>query len=334
VARPCIRDREGRCPVASSPVSGTLQDTDADSTNFALFPQPIPRIPSWFPQVPANRSWREAPCLFDPWWHAPVASGYNAAVAGKRTSVSPIGHLEETHDRNDPPDKWDDLTPIAVMTGNIYELFVTFSASPEARHTNTAKVGLDTCAGCNLIRRNQLPHGAEIRTKSDVNRIQSAQGQNITMVGEVTLTMKVAGSSDLMEVDFVVVEELVVPALLGTPWINRYIWSIDPPQRSVLIQIDKAKEPFRARLSSAPIRLGHPIRVSREQTLPPFSETWVNCNSNAKGLSLLHPSRRRDRMIQVKNGIKSLPHDRDTFSCLVASFSDHPRMFSRRQVIG
>ena len=102
------------------------------------------------------------------------------------------------------------------------------------------------------------------------------------MIGEVTLTMKLAGSSDKMEVDFVVVEALVVPALLGTPWIDRYIWSIDPPQKSVLIQIDEAKEPFRSRLSSAPNRLSHPIRVSREQTLPPFSETWVNCNSRPK----------------------------------------------------
>ena len=154
------------------------------------------------------------------------------------------------------------------------------------------------------------------------------------MIGEVTLTMKIAGSSDTMEVDFVVVEALVVPALLGTPWIDRYIWSIDPPQKSVLIQIDEAKEPFRSRLSSAPNSLSHPIRVSREQTLPPFSETWVNCNSSAKGLSLIRPSRRRDRMIQVKNGVKSLPHERDTFSCLVANFSDHPRTLSSRQVIG
>jgi hypothetical protein len=107
------------------------------------------------------------------------------------------------------------------MTGNIYELFVTFSASPKSRHTNTAKVGLDTCAGCNLIRGNQLPHGAVIRNQTGTNRVQSAQGQNITMLGEVTLTMKLAGSSDTMEVDFVVVEALVVPALLGTPWINR-----------------------------------------------------------------------------------------------------------------
>ena len=242
--------------------------------------------------------------------------------------------MEETHDRNDPPDKWDEVTPIAIMTGDIYELYVTFSASPQARHTNTARVGLDTCAGCNLIRRNQIPHGAVIRTQPGVNRVQSAQGQNIAMLGEVTLTMKLAGSSEMIEVDFVVVEALVVPALLGTPWINRYIWSIDPPKKSVLIQFDDAKEPFFSKLSSAPVRSSHPIRVSHEQTLPPFSETLVKCNSRAKGLSLLRPSRRRDRMVQVKNGVKSLPQERDSFSCLVANFSDHPRTLSSRQVIG
>ena len=198
MARSRTRDREGRCPVASSPVSGTLQDTESDETHFALCSQPILYITSWLPHAPVNQSWREAPCLFDPWWHAPFASGCYAPVSGKRTSVSLIGHLEETHDRNDPPDKWDDVTPIAVLTGDIYELFATFSASPKARHTNTAKVGLDTCAGCNLIRRNQLPHGVVIRNQTGANRVQSAQGQNITMIGEVTLTMKLAGSSETM----------------------------------------------------------------------------------------------------------------------------------------
>jgi hypothetical protein len=192
--------------------------------------------------------------------------------------------VEETHDRNDMPDKGDEVTPIAVMTGDIYELYVTFSASPEARHTNTDRVSLDTCSGCNIIRRNQLPHGTVVRTQPGVDRVQSAQGQNIAMLGEITLTMKLAGSSYTIYVDFVVVEALVVPALLGTPWISRYIWSIDPPKKSVLIQFDEAKEPFRSQLTSAPVRLSHPIRVSHYQTLPPFSETWVKCNSRAKGL--------------------------------------------------
>jgi hypothetical protein len=179
--------------------------------------------------------------------------------------------VEETHDRNDPPDKGDEVTLIAVMTGDIYELYVTFSASPEARHTNTARVGLNTCAGCNIIRRNQLPHCTVVRTQPGVNRVQPAQGQNISMLGEVTLTMKLAGSSYTIDVDFVVFEALVVPAFIGTPWINRYIWSIDPPKKSVLIHFDEAKEPFRSQLTSAPVRLSHPIRVSHYQTFPPFS---------------------------------------------------------------
>ena len=211
------------------------------------------------------------------------------------------------------------------MTGDLYELRATFAASPDARHTNTARVGLDTCAGCNLIRRNQLPYGVAIRSLSRPNRVSSAQGQNVKVLGEVTLTLRLEESTDTMDVEFLVVEALVVPALLGTPWINRYVWSIDPPKRSVLIHIDDSKEPFRSRLTSSPARPHHTVRVSSPQTLPPFSETWVSCNSQASGLSLIRPSRRRDRLIQVKNGVKSLPPHRETFLCLVANFSDTPK---------
>jgi hypothetical protein len=154
------------------------------------------------------------------------------------------------------------------------------------------------------------------------------------MLGEVTLTMKLAGSSDMIDVDFVVVEALVAPELLGKSWIDRYIWSIDPPKKSVLIQFDEAKEPYRSQLTSSPVRLSHPIRVSHDQTLPPFSETWVKCNSRSKGFSLLRPSHRRDRMVQVKNGVKSLLNERNSFCCLVANFSDHPSTLSSLQVIG
>ena len=220
------------------------------------------------------------------------------------------------------------------MTGDLYELRATFAATPDARHTNTARVGLDICAGCNLIRRNQLPYGVAIRSLSRPNRVSSAQGQNVKVLGEVTLTLRLEESTDTMDVEFLVVEALVVPALLGTPWINRYVWSIDPPKRSVLIHIDDSKEPFRSPLTSSPARTHHPVRVSSPQTLPPFSETWVSCNSQASGLSLIRPSRRRDRLIQVKNGVKSLPPHRETFLCLVANFSDTPKEIVQGQVIG
>ena len=102
----------------------------------------------------------------------------------------------------------------------------------------------------------------------------------------------------------------------------------------MLIHIDDSKEPFRSPLTSPPARPHPPVRVSSPQILPPFSETWVSCNSQASGLSLIRPSRRRDRLIQVKNGVKSLPPHRETFLCLVSNFSDTPKEIVQGQVIG
>jgi hypothetical protein len=220
------------------------------------------------------------------------------------------------------------------MTGDLYELMVTLAASSDARHSNTMRVELDTCAGYNLIRRNQLPYGAVIRAVEGANRVQAAQGQQVTIIGEVTLTIRLSGSTETIDAEFLVVEALVVPALLGTPWINRYVWRIDPPKRLVWIQFDGDKQPFRSTLSSSPRRRQHPVRVQADKTLPPFSETWVTCNSPATGLSLIRPSRRRDRMIQAKNGVKSLPSPFDPFVCLVANFSSNPHTIVQGQVIG
>jgi hypothetical protein len=220
------------------------------------------------------------------------------------------------------------------MTGDLYELMVTLAASSDGRHSNTMRVGLDTCAGCNLIRRNQLPYGAVIRAVEGPNRVQAAQGKQVTIIGEVTLTMRLSGSTETIYAEFLVVEALVVPAILGTPWINRYVWMIDPPKRLVWIQVDGDKQPFRSTLSSSPRRRQHPVRVQTDKTLPPFSETWVTCNSPATGLSLIRPSRRRDRMIQAKNGVKSLPSPFDPSFCLVANLSSNPHTIVQGQVIG
>lgn len=175
------------------------------------------------------------------------------------------------------------------------------------------KVGLDTCSGVNLIRRSQIPYGAKIRRAPGVTNFKAAQGQKVEMIGEVTLSLTVVGSSDPVAVDFVVVDALVVPALLGTPWIDKYVWRIDPPKRTVLLQFDEQKEPFKTQLTTAPKRIHHPLRASSEQTLPPFSETWVSCNTHATGMSLIRPSRLCDHLLQANNGVKTLPPNRGTF---------------------
>ena len=157
---------------------------------------------------------------------------------GKLAGVSPpIDNVVETQCRNDPPDKDIDGTPCAVMTGDLYQLMVTVSAKPGLKDTNTMKVGLDTCSGINLIRRSQIPHGTKIRCAPGVTKVRAAQGQNVDMIGEVTLSLTVCGSQDVVAVDFVVVDALVVPALLGTPWIDKYVWSIDPPEENCVVTV-------------------------------------------------------------------------------------------------
>jgi hypothetical protein len=196
------------------------------------------------------------------------------------------------------------------------------------------RVELDTCAGFNLIRLNQLPYGSVIRAVEGPNRVQAAQGQQVTIIGEVKLTLRLSDSTETIDAEFLVVKALVVPALLGTPWINRYVWRIDPPKRLVWIQVDGEKQPFRSTLSSSPRRRQHPVRFEADKTLPPFSETWVSCNSPATGLSLTRPSRRRDQMIQAKNGVKSLPPHCEPFVCMVANFSSKPHTLVQGQVNG
>jgi hypothetical protein len=106
---------------------------------------------------------------------------------------------------------------------------VVVSAAPGNKNINCMKVGLDTWAGVNLIRQNQVPYGANIRRAPTVTKVKAVQGQKVVMVGEVTLSIKVAECPDPVDADFLVVESFVVPALLGTHWIDSYVWSIDPP---------------------------------------------------------------------------------------------------------
>jgi hypothetical protein len=82
--------------------------------------------------------------------------------------------VEETPARTDPPDK-DAGTPCAVMTGDLYQLMIVVSAAPGAKHTNAMKTGLDTCAGVNLTRRNQVTYGSKIQHSQHGTPVKAAQ---------------------------------------------------------------------------------------------------------------------------------------------------------------
>jgi hypothetical protein len=51
-------------------------------------------------------------------------------------------------------------------------------------------------------------------------------------------------------------------------------------------------------------------------------------------MSLIRPSRRRDHLVQAKNGVKTLPPNLETFLCLVANFSYSPKNLTKGQIVG
>jgi hypothetical protein len=72
----------------------------------------------------------------------------------------------------------------------------------------------------------------------------------MSISGSVTLFLKVSGPAQNVAVEFLVVDTLVVPILLGTPWIDQYVSSIHPKLRTVTLQLDPNQESFEAQLRS------------------------------------------------------------------------------------
>jgi transposase InsO family protein len=195
-------------------------------------------------------------------------------------------------------------------------------------------VALDTCAGCNLVRKNQVPHGAVIKALENPPSITAAEGNPMVALGSVELFANVAESSSMFKVEFYVVESLVVPALLGTPWIDRNVICIDPLRRLVSLQLEPDGAIVETSLRSRNASECKTVRVAVAQAIPAFSETWIQVRTECAGLSLLCATRRKDRLVQVKNAVVELPSDDTAFRCLVANFGNKPFWARKGHVLG
>jgi hypothetical protein len=113
------------------------------------------------------------------------------------------------------------------MTGELYQMEVGVKA-PLVDSQNFLTAALDTCAGCILIRANQVPPGAIVRTLKFPPTISSAQGQSVDVLRVLNSMTQLSGAGISVPTEFIVVEKLVVPAVLGTPWNDQNVLSISP----------------------------------------------------------------------------------------------------------
>jgi hypothetical protein len=126
------------------------------------------------------------------------------------------------------------VASVSVSSGVIHKIRIELLSNIACSQKTVMDVGLDTCGGCNLIRKNSLPPGATMYPLSNPPHVHDAQGKKLEILGVSTLLLKAGGEKFEEPVDFLVVSELVVPALLGTPWINFNVLRIEPRAKEVV----------------------------------------------------------------------------------------------------
>jgi hypothetical protein len=193
-------------------------------------------------------------------------------------------------------------------------------------------VGLDTCGGCNLIRKNSLPPGAKIFPWYNPPHVHAAQGKRLEILGVVSLFLMAAGANFDTTFNVLVVSELVVPALLGTHWINSNVLRIEPITKERVLETSSdvpVTVPFAESLGNTVVRVAQSIAV------PAFSETIMPVRTNRSGLSLIRTVYRSSHdYVHAKNGIMDLTPAGETLQCLVVNFSDSPLKLRKNQVVG
>jgi hypothetical protein len=177
----------------------------------------------------------------------------------------------------------DESEPICVLESAVYKVSVGLSPDGSVSPTTMVKACLDTGGGYYLSRRDSLPPNTPIYPLVSVPRISAALGQNLSIIGACPLYLHFGEKHTSDTVEILEVEELVVPLLLGSTWIDCHVTSIEPRTRVVLIEVSKGT-PLSIHLPTS--AKSAVIRVATPRCLPDFSETPSGLFRNARGSSI------------------------------------------------
>ena len=176
----------------------------------------------------------------------------------------------------------------------------------------------------------RLHLSAVIRQVKKVPKIAAAQENPLKVQGVASFYLGVGDQKTLEPVEVLVVEELVVPLLIGTTWIDIRVAQIEPRTREVSLEFPRCA-PSRVPLTQT--KADATIWVSKPRCLPAFTETLVEVGTARSGLSLIRPLRNRTGSVQEKNGVAELPIVGQLFQCWVANLSNRPMYLRKGQVV-
>ena len=168
----------------------------------------------------------------------------------------------------------------------------------------------------------------------------------LTAVGQLAVRLQ----NTKLRIPFVVTDQLAVPVLLGTAFIDAHVRSIhidaqrlERRQGGSVAIVDGKGEPTRPtrrnghQLFRAAVREESPesIRVARWVTIPPMSQARIRVTTAGSGLVFMEPKpslQRRHRVRLTNSVAEVLPNQ--AFDVIVANFSRQAKRLPKRTVVG
>ena len=211
-------------------------------------------------------------------------------------------------------------------------------------------IAVDTCSGYNLVRKADLPPDWTRFFVRDapLPQLTGANSNLLKLTSVVQLAVRLRNTTFC--IPFVVADQVAVPVLLGTSFIDAHVRSIDIDAQKLELRqggsvaiFDRKGEPSpptrrNGRQSiRAAVREEAPqaIRVARWVTIPAMSQARIRVTTAGSGLVFLEPK----PSLQLPHGVRLmnggavvLPNQ--TFDVMVANFSCQKRRLQKRTVVG
>lgn len=255
-----------------------------------------------------------------------------------------------------PPTKYNDYSCEVPYTDNQaaavrpnYKVSATVGLSPEMMITTP--VLIDTGATMNLVAAKFLPPEWREKVRPYNGRdVESANKTSLTISGLIPLCVRVGDLK--VKVWFAVAQDLCTRVLLGTPFIDRFIKGIFPPERklvprdsppvhilaidepNMVMAVEDDKRPCppdapQPELTTASDDLARTqtqcekrVRVAKSTTIAPWTEKPILVNCDVSGLVVITPYDKtiRSRLSMVARGVMDVRPNRP-FYVLMANAS-------------
>ena len=208
---------------------------------------------------------------------------------------------------------------------------------------------LDTGAGPNFIREDELPSGyAEQLKNGPVPSVCDANRNPVRIKGTVDLLVRMG--EHLARVKFNVCERLAAGVVLGCDYLDRFVEAIYPRRKTVELVNGQTVPIVRRPLARPPTQPPLPasqeygkeggrttpkVRVATPVKLEPGTQTFVTVTTKRHGLMVLQPSEKLYQTNQViaSNGVVQVEPDKP-FRILLANFGQAPYTLCKGQVVG